>query len=342
MASRLTANQFERLVENPGVPIRNPSTALLTIDTRDRVKYDLATGYRIDTTSPNQVYINKQQSLLNGFFTRLALTEINMQWNIPNVIESGPCKNNTLLLEAGAAGTTTPVTASYTLELAQGFYTPRELADAVELALNTDNALGSTAWVCTWSERTNAFELSPDGGAGAAFFRVRPQNANAQDDLCNLMGFSYPPQQFSNILEGSFASMQYTPYVDIVSQNITKKQNVNDNSSSTVTGQNLLARVYIAQDGVTVVRDRTVPASPQEADCSLVGVRPFNLYRKYDAPKQIFWDTDEFINVVDLRLVDYKGRTLYNPNETAYSSGTFVGFCGNATNYQLTLQVTEQ
>jgi hypothetical protein len=157
-----------------------------------------------------------------------------------------------------------------------------------------------------------------------------------------MMGFSSPPKQFGNVLVGSFASMQYTPYFDVVSSNLTKKQNVRDNSTSFITGQNLLCRVYLSEPGVNVVRDRTdLTTGGTDAECSIIGVRPFVLYREYSTPKQIYWDTKEFINVIDLQLVDYKGRTLYARNQASYTAATSFGFCGDAAQYQLTLQVTE-
>jgi hypothetical protein len=35
---------------------------------------------------------------MQGYFTRIAVTEINMVWNIPNVIAEGMWANNTLSL----------------------------------------------------------------------------------------------------------------------------------------------------------------------------------------------------------------------------------------------------
>jgi hypothetical protein len=99
--SSVVQAKMEELRENPGTPFRPPAVAVMTIDSRDRVKIDPATGYRIDTTTPYEIYINKGQSVMNGFFTRIGLTEVNMQWNTPNVIASGPCKNNTLTFGGG-------------------------------------------------------------------------------------------------------------------------------------------------------------------------------------------------------------------------------------------------
>jgi hypothetical protein len=340
----MTVGQIRELVENPGTPIRPPATAIMTIDSRDRVKIDPETGYRVDTTTPYEIYINKQQTLMNGFFTRIAMSEINMQWNIPNVIGTGPQSNNSLRLELGAAPGPGVPTATDVIIASEGFYTPEELAYEVTSKLNAaPGVFGITTWDCSWDEKDNTFTLRSNDPT--INFRIVPENIGSQDDLCNMMGFSYPSDAFAQIILGSFASMQYTPYFDVVSSNITKKQNVRDNSTSFLTGQNLLCRVYLSEPGIVNVRDRTDPVPPVgEADCSIVGSRPFNLYREYSTPKQIYWDTKEFINVIDLRLVDYKGNTLYSQRQTGFLApplGTPISQCGDSSQFQLTLQVTE-
>jgi hypothetical protein len=270
---------------------------------------------------------------MNGYFTRIAMSEINMQWDIPNVNQT----NNTLLLERGAAAGTSTVVDSYKLIVLERFYTPKELATVIQGTLNAAGGVfGVTTWQCTWLSDANNFVIAET--SGTIPFRIHPQNVGVADDLCNLMGFSYPSTQFTSRIVGSFACMQYTPYFDVVSDNITKKQNVRDNSTSFLTGQNLLCRVYISQPGIEVARDATVFGN--DADTSIIGCRPFTLYREYSTPKQIYWDTKEFINVVDLRIVDYKGRTLYSRPQTA-TLAPAVSFCGDAAQYQLTLQVTE-
>lgn len=327
--------------EHPGTSIRASSTALLTIDTADRMRFD-ANGYRIDTTAPNDIYINKQQSIVKGYFTRLALTELNMQWNTPNVIESGACKNNTLLLERSLT-VDGPVVASYTVELAEGFYTPNELAEAIQTTLNDGaGVFGVTSWECSYGSRGGAFSLGDT--SDTVRFRIHPQNLGQKDDLCNLMGFSTPSQLFNYGVLGSYAPMVYTPYFDIQSDQLTKKQNVLDGASSTITGTQLLTRVYLNEYGVNRRYDAE-PITPEGTGCVIVGVRPFSLYREFQNPKQIFWDTKEYIDVIDLRLVDYKGRLLYMPPQGSAVLGTGsdarLTICGNSTNYQMTIQVTE-
>ena len=325
---------IQQMVENPGMPTRAPSVAVFTVDTADRYVLN-AEGLRIDTTSVNNLYINKQQSVINGYFTRVALTELNMPWNIPNV----NTRNNTFTVNVNSDGTVVDATVSIT----EGFYTGTTLAAALQTALNAKMvALGgnfSTEYNFTvsYSTTTGKFTIKNTATAPASTFFIVPTNAGANDDLLNLMGFgglNVSTYQTTDVAQyiSSVASMLYTPYFDIVSNQLTKKQQVQDSGTSYSTGRNLLARIYISENDV-VPCDFTAP----------LGSKPFTIRREFIIPKQIYWDTKEFINVIDLTLIDYKGNIVYEvPDElTAESFGdSFQVGSGNA-NWQLTLQVSE-
>ncbi len=323
----MTGAQMRELEGNEGQSIRMPAVALLTIDSNDRKKFDV-NGYRVDVQTPFEIYINKQQNVMQGYFTRVAVTELSMAWNIPNVIDEGVWKNNTLTLDISGAGLVEELVVS----LAKGFYTPDRLAEELEAAL----IAGTPGF--DWNVTYDAFE------DGMAFeiecvdtdleFRVRPNNIGLNDDLCNLMGLSSPPQSFGNILYSSYASMLYTPFVDIVSNQLTKKQNVMDNSTSNNTGRQLLSRIYLTRDGYA--QDRNDGSDTTE----ILGCKPFTLYKQWQNAKQIFWDTKEFINVIDITFRDYKGRVLYSQSQgPTGTAGAFT--CGNSADFQLTLQITE-
>ena len=346
----MTTGQIRELVENPGMPIRQPAVSVLTIDTADRRSFD-ADGFRVDTTSPNQIYINKQQSLMNGYITRVALTELNMEWNIPNVIAAGAWKNNTLLFERSDSATGA-VLESKVITIDEGFYTPNELAATIQSRLNLVinpgptpvGLFGVSNWEVVYNFNQDGAFIIRLGTVPAFYWRIHPQNQNSSDDLCNMMGLTTPPKTFYKLLGGSYASMTYTPYFDIVSAQLTKKQNVNDNSTSVITGHNLLARIYLNNEGFRSRADATDATAEPKANavCEIVGVRPFSLYKAFQTPKQIYWDTKEFIAAIDLTLVDYKGRVLYAPNQGAASVGDgFVAICGDSSEFQLTLQITE-
>jgi hypothetical protein len=129
---------------------------------------------------------------------------------------------------------------------------------------------------------------------------------------------------------GDVASMKYTPYFDVVSKQLTKKQQVSDAGTSYITGSNLLARIYVSYNDV-VQDDFTNP----------LGSKPFTIRREFIIPKQIYWDTKEFLNVIDLTLIDYKGNVLYEPNFEVVEGGDTLALGTSNSNWQLTLQVSE-
>jgi hypothetical protein len=324
----MTIGQIQELVENPGMPIRQPATALMTIDTANRTA----------GTKVNNLYINKQQTLMNGYFTRVALTELNMDWDIPNV---NPYNNTFKMVFYYGTG----VFKAVQFEVTEGFYDMQQLASELETLIqtyiNTDVDLTGLYTIdITANQVVREFTITNTNVSNKLFgivpiFSVRSDAS----DLCEIMGLSTvdPTLQFKTIV-GSYATMLYTPYFDIVSQQLTKKQNVADNSTSVNTGKNLLARIYLNQLGILPNKAIEDPNYPEE----ILGVSPFTIHLEFNQPKQIYWDTKEFINVVDLTLYDNKGRVLYerpssfNPDDnTEYLVGT------GETNWQLTFQITE-
>jgi hypothetical protein len=320
---------IEQMIENPGVPTRAPSVAVFTVDTADRYKLD-AFGFRADITPVNDIYINKQQSVINGYFTRVALTEFNMPWNIPNVNE----RNNTFTAAISADGEFAELTAT----IPEGFYTGTQLATALQDTLEAQLlALGppfvaNNNFVVQYSTTTGKFTIENT----LAEWEIVPKNNGPRDDLLNMMGFGAIPSTalvsggpFFKFV-GDVASMKYTPFFDIVSKQLTKKQQVNDSGTSYITGTSLLARIYVSY--VDVVQDDfTNP----------LGSQPFTIRREFIIPKQIYWDTKEFLNVIDLTLIDYKGRVLYEPTFKEIEGGDTLQLGTSASNWQLTLQVSE-
>ena len=329
--ANMTVGQIRELVENPGMSIRQPAVALFTVDTADRYRFDSA-GQRTESTQLNNIYINKQQTLMNGYFTRIALTELNMPWDIPNV----NARNNTLTIQL-AAGQIVAV-------VPPGFYTPDELAAVLVIKLNekvVELGLEDTyVFDVTYNDVNAQFTIENTESTGYFYIAPRgigaapPFNTKVDEDLSTMMGFgSIPasfPEDIANKITGGYASMLYTPYFDIVSSQLTKKQNINDNSTSVITGNALLARVYITSDGI-VKR----PAVQED----IIGCRPFTIHKEFQNPKQIYWDTKEFISVIDLQLVDYRGNVLFETPLTVNGSEVILG--NSNDNYQMTFQITE-
>ncbi len=66
---------------------RPPSSAILGIDSEDRFADYASKRANAATSTPYNFTIQKSESLMNGFFTRLAVTEVVFPWVIPNIHE---------------------------------------------------------------------------------------------------------------------------------------------------------------------------------------------------------------------------------------------------------------
>lgn len=350
-----------------GIPIRMPSQALLCVDSADGEQYN-AQGFRIDTNSPSDIYINRQRPLLAGYLTRIELTEINFQWYIPNVNET----NNTLTL---ALYTALGAVQEYVrLTIPRGFYTAAELARAVKTALNasagggalamTYNVLiggldpntgtANTTQTCSSAE----FLITRTGGTG--FFRIVPFNLSSSvsglpvlaDDLTNMMGLT--PSNAAGLsayyssIQSSYASMLYTPYIDIVSNLLTKNQNVQDGDTAKFTTASKLARVYFANNDwtprvVTITYDGS-GAYASSTDNSL-GCVECALRREFQTPKVIQWNSTENVDIIDLQLRDYRGNLLpiefLTPAQVVPAPGQVFQINANTADFQFTLMATE-
>jgi hypothetical protein len=354
-----------------GTPIRYPSTALLCVDSADSETYDRTTGFRIASTAPSQIFINNMQPIVNGYMTRLALTEVNIQWATPNV----NALNNTLTLQY--FNNSNVLQGTVRLLIDEGFYTGFGLAQAITSDLNNNQELedffGVETFACSYgglnetnTNRANLtvtstnprFEISTTSTNGK--FAIVPGGISystlglppVSEDLTNMMGLTPSIKvgqtlvPYSSVV-GGFASMQYTPYIDIVSYLLTKNQNVRDGTTKRAQiGGGILARVYFGnQDWVnktaSVSYDSSgVPISDSVTD-STIGTSPCVANRQFSSPKQIQWNSTENVDIIDIQILDYKGNLVpIEPLTTRYDDVNLL-VVSNTADIQMTFQVTE-
>jgi hypothetical protein len=157
-----------------------------------------------------------------------------------------------------------------------------------------------------------------------------------KNDLGVMMGFDCardPSDQFPEgplEIEGGFALMSYTPYIDICSTRLTKNQHVYDNSSSTISPlRSVLTRIYLTPDGI----------GPRTDEDAVFGCRPQTIHKEFNFPKQIAWEPTEGVDSIDLEVLDNKGRVLYTVPLQLNTTGVIL--TGTTAQYQFTLQVSE-
>lgn len=323
------------------------STALFTVDTRDGLKSDRATGLIFNPQSPYNINIQKNQQLFSGAVQRIALTDIVLPWNIPNVNPT----NNALFLEKDDLTTST-------VEISPGFYKPDVLASSIQGELNGANVFGCSTWTVTYNAEGDSefkittgltgikFRVLPKLGQPkgvASEYQGSPSAGQRSSTLATMMGLDYTGPQYAAKVTGSWASMLYTRYVDIESSILCKNQNVRDTSTSYFSGQNILARLYIAYDDNRPI----VRMNGEVEEYEIMGTAPFILKEKFTIPKEIQWNTQEFLPSANIVLKDEFGNQLYSISELPlyYSPlgppSNVNMFCGNSGFVQMTFLISE-
>jgi len=243
---------------------RYPSTANLYIDSLDRV----------DGTSSTNFLINKNQNIMTGFFTRLAVSEIVLDWSVPN-IRSGI--NNEFSISI--AGTQTDVT------LDTGFYTVEKCIEAIRDALNTDLGAG------TFSIVANARGASLTKATTNFEILETPLSVQLNCQI-NIVGTSFA--FFSPFLLND-------KYIDFVSNTLTYCQDLKDSSTSS-TNTDVLYRWAFGWEGETSYDTYNYPI--------LQGYRAFCARRALPFPKQIKWDNNQPIGQIQFQIYDSAGDIL--------------------------------
>jgi hypothetical protein len=316
--------------------------------------------------------------------TGITLTEANFQWDIQNVNRI----NGTLTIEefnnAGAS------VGFRRIIFGSNFYTMPELAVLIQNAMNNVVALAGE-YVVSGGPFVGTYTLLVGGQAvsnnvtfagssvtvnnprltinrldGGGFFKFVPFNAPSNitgfptlsDDLTKMLGI-VPTAEVSGsdtpvtLLLGSYASMQYTPYIDIVSALLTKNQNVSDNSSAKRSTGSKLARVYLANEQIVpreIVMNFDMSGDLVSSSDNAIGVSPFTFSKEFQHPKQIQWNFTENIDVVDLQVLDARGNLLpIDPQAFVIVQIPGPGIIPEArsktiqnnADFQFTIQVTE-
>lgn len=363
-----------------GTPIRYPSTALLSVSTEDGFQYTKTKHELIEGPNPANITINKGRTLIPGQFTRIALTEAQIEWNIPNVNEN----NNTLTIElTDLSGVSF---GFIRVEILIGFYSPAELITELEKALNTNSLIVATFTLLGVSApffeiiMPDAFGNAIIGSGGpagttqatklpriniklessaSAVARFRIINSKAspsitglptlQNDLCDMLGLIQTTGAGNNIfteIESAYASFQYTPYVDLLSQTLTKNQKVSDSDSSDYRQPHKLARIYLANEGIQpffASATYDLSGALVGADDNVIGTAPCTFRREFKFPKQIQWNKDQYIDYIELQLLDSHGQLIpiETKSELTIDENGSKYFLPPQADFRFTLQLSE-
>lgn len=249
--------------------IRFPSTANLAIDSYDRSS---APG-----TNGANFTIQKGNNILSGFFTRMGVNEVVLDYALPNI---SPIHDNTdFEVVVGSTVTNIPVP--------EGNYTVSSLMAFLVASLNAA-ALGVT------------FSFSGPSGAkalvGTGAFTVN--HTTLSGDLSMTPG-EVPVPSVNNAVGVLFPELLAVTYFDFLCSNLTYQQGLKD-ADTTQSSKDVLYRWILSWDDY----------SPEDADGYPIyqGYMPFKSRRYLSFPKQIKWDGQQPIGQLVFQVIGSDGE----------------------------------
>jgi hypothetical protein len=283
-----------------GQTIRQPSTALLCIDSEDR--WANYTQRRNATPgsynySPYDFIITKNESLMNGFFTRLAVSQVVFPWVIPNINKT----TNRIKMTYNIGGPDVVRYITLDQQFIPGFVLAATFAAAVVTAATGD----LNAFTCVYDDVNDLggqfFYDTNDPAKGVSFEPMAYQPNPAfpgfyeyQDNvkqLFDLMAFGNINTQLSIAAGGSFTNCQATRYIDIVCSQLVYNQALKDTMSQQV-ARDVLARLYLGSN-FRYVADPDAPPESSKEVAYAPGTFPTIIETQYSTPKQIQWTPNQ-------------------------------------------------
>jgi len=277
--------------------------------------------YYITPPYSNDFTISSPAALIYGYINRIVVSQIQIQYNIPTVIQG---LNDRFFIGVGA-----PIAGvKYALTIPYGFYVPDELAAQLQTIINAVPALAALTFTVEYTPR-DGFVFNATGNF---YFPTYDAIINTPGETVRsatvvlktykLLGMTITNsdtdnQQFSSI----FPNFLYTPYIDFYSDILTNYQNVKDTNTSVAKPKGLIARVYLSGNGSVQYQTPT----------AALGSEPFVVTADLNSPKIIKWSPDVAVPSIDFQLRDCYGDLI----PTTPQTGSF------STEFQMTLLCVE-
>jgi len=326
------APNFRFTLDDPeakAVTTRYPKTAELHLDSLDRYTVNDIPVPAANTTGPDQntaklfgptfsstaetstnnCIIQTKRNLLYGYFSRVALTQFNLNYNVPTVV-TGYNDKFSLVISGGTG------TVFYTIP--QGYYTTTTLAATLQTLLRATagNPIGAATVTSPTTNTTNistnvfsGFAFSSGNGGITLTFNpgVTGQSvadANNYGRVWRMLGVTDQTPFVTARL--GVPNLKPTDYVDIVSQALTNFKDTKDSNSSIQSPGAVIGRIWLNE---AFVNNQT--ASAGYPDPNLLGNAPLTITKTWISPNWSQWSPNQAINSVDITLLDMWGNPLF-------------------------------
>ena len=252
----------------------------------------------------NNFIISSPGALIYGYIDRIIVSQIQLQYNIPTICLG---RNDKLVFTWANGANYTIITIPF------GFYSPDELAAAVQTIIGNTASLNPLQLTVAFSER-NGFTFTSGNATGFAFPSVDYLIfSNISFNVINTILKTY--KTFGMNTENSeiqnpaglpvqtsfeYPNFLYTPYIDIYSDILTNYQTIKDTNTSIAKPKGLIARILLSGVG-----------NPQYTTGAMaLGSTPFVMTADLNTPKVIQWSRDIAVPSIDFQLRDCYGDLI--------------------------------
>ena len=256
----------------------------------------------------NDFTIQSAGALIYGYINKIQVAQTQIQYNIPTVV---PNRNDLFYFEFESN--------FYQITIPFGYYTPEELAAVLESEIRVAIPVqgGSVnpllAVFTVQYEALTGFIFKTNNGRDFGFLDIDQfiQFETANDISKILRAYRLLGMDLSNTGGGNVEQQSsntpvflYTPYIDIISQTLTKYQKVKDTNSSPQKQSDIIARIYLAGTGNPQIISGDINSFP-------LGSRPFTVVQDMNYCKTMRWSKDEAVNSLDFQLKDQYGELIF-------------------------------
>lgn len=304
------------------ITIRSSADAFFLMDSADRNTTQIGENRDVGliVTSQSQPWnnfrISKNQPLLDAFARRIGVTEVNFPWAIPNITPL----NNVIYIHNRTTLDTVKI------EIQRDFYTGTELAAALQARINAQ--IGAGNMTVTYDIARRRFTFAVAAGAqtigydiwyyqGPNIVRPTPKEFFSQASLCRTLGLQLRQIGVSiapgESITGSVTFIQYTAWVDIVSNRIHYDTEGKDGNTAPTQTRDVLCRIFCADE-----------ISNYGADAP--GTRSFIIHRQFKTPKMLKLNPEQFLASVDFSVLDEYGNLCYAPTGTPQDEEVYPDF----------------
>ena len=273
----------------------------------------------------NNFRLQRPQSIMESFATRLTVSEIRFPWFIPNITEN----NNKLWFINGGS--------SADIVVPPGYYTPAELVIEINQLLNLQTDVPLTQIpVLYYNANTNAYTWTAQNPAGTdQYFSFNDpettldnpdDNINrnlfaSQPSLMYTLGIPYDycsgqstGKPFYDFITGNPTETLYTQYIDLVSNKLNQYTTNLDGTTNKDGSNRVLLRLYLS-DEVSIFNNYG------NGDI----YKPFLIHRQFKNPKNVMFNKDAVVDFIDIQVVDQWNHLVPLPKTSYYEAGATTG-----------------